>query len=246
MVASFSWFDRVSVFMDMKLLVCGIEKNGITVLNRALAAAQRKNFSWFPNNPSKEHLSLEAFKRLLQDPNNSWRKLVVYREPMERFLSAYHSKCLLRDDDGKKHCHDTFRLNASQISILNVARLLALYGHSNPHWAPQASFCGNTVGPMWESYTHHISFNNLSAIADVFEGWVPPKALSAVRSTLAPIHTAHGHVSRHITNAKGLIGEESPDVRRLLFDFYKDDYRVFLSESLYTLDRVCPSCVRVQ
>ena len=91
MVASFSWFDRVSVFMDMKLLVCGIEKNGITVLNRALAAAQRKNFSWFPNNPSKEHLSLEAFKRLLQDPNNSWRKLVVYREPMERFLSAYHS-----------------------------------------------------------------------------------------------------------------------------------------------------------
>ena len=77
---------------------------------------------------------------------------------MSQWIFCYHSKHLLRDPVGR---NGTVPLNASQISILNVA--LALYGHSNPH-APQASFCGNTVGPMCD-----ISFNNLSAIADVFE-----------------------------------------------------------------------------
>eukprot|EP00964_Phaeocystis_antarctica_P163216 scaffold138998_cov151-Phaeocystis_antarctica.AAC.1 len=68
---------------------------------------------------------------------------------MERFLSAYRSKCLLGDSDGRTHCHQVFKLNnshmaprAEELSVLNVANRLAKYGHYNPHWATQSSFCG--------------------------------------------------------------------------------------------------------
>ena len=140
---SLSWFDRVSILeKGVDVITCGIEKNGITLLNRILAKVMGGRFEWFPANPSTVGLSLEAFKDRLGDASNSWRKLVVYRDPMERFLSAYRSKCLLADGDrdGRMHCHNLFRLNDSQISVLNVASRLPQYGHHNPHWATQTYF----------------------------------------------------------------------------------------------------------
>ena len=128
-----SWFDRVSVIEKGVLVItCGIEKNGITLLNRILATVLGRRFEWKPANPSTMGLSLAAFKDRLGDASNSWRKLVVYRDPMERFLSAYRSKCLLADGDrdGRKHCHDVFGLNDSQISLLNVASRLPQHGHT--------------------------------------------------------------------------------------------------------------------
>ena len=215
---TFSWFDRVSVlFLEkgVNVITCGIAKNGITLLKRILAEVLGQDFEWYPSNPSKVGLSLEAFKDRLGDASNSWRKLVVYRDPMERFLSAYRSKCLLGDSDGRMHCHHLFRLNNSQISVLNVANRLAQYGHYNPHWATQSSFCGGTVGSMWTSYTHHVSFNNLSGIADAFEGRVSPKTFEKIRIQLRP--PASGG---HITDAKGHVEADlgSAEVRRKLYD----------------------------
>ena len=222
---TFSWFDRVSVLeKGVNVITCGIAKNGITLLKRILAEVLGQEFEWYPSNPSKVGLSLEAFKDRLGDASNSWRKLVVYRDPMERFLSAYRSKCLLGDRDGRTHCHQVFKLNNSQISVLNVASRLAKYGHYNPHWATQSSFCGGTVGSMWTSYTHHVSFNNLSGIADAFEGRVSPKTFEKIRIQLRP--PASGG---HITDAKGHVEADlgSAEVRRKLYDFYADDYRLF-------------------
>ena len=222
-----SWFDRVSVLEEgVEVITCGIEKNGITLLNKILATVLGRGFEWYPANPSTVGLSLEAFKDRLGDASNSWRKLVVYRDPMERFLSAYRSKCLLADGDkdGRKHCHNLFRLNDSQISFLNVASRLPQHGHRNPHWAAQTSFCGGTVGSMWTSYTHHVSFNNLSGIAEAFKGRVPPATFEKIRIELRP--PASG---THITDAKAHVQADldSPAVRRLLYDFYRDDYRLF-------------------
>ena len=222
---TFSWFDRVSVLeKGVNVITCGIEKNGITLLTRIIAEVLGQEFKWYPSNPSMVGLSLEAFKDRLGDASNSWRKLVVYRDPMERFLSAYRSKCLLGDSDGRMHCHDLFRLNDSQISVLNVASRLPQYGYHNPHWATQSSFCGGTVGSMWTSYTHHVSFNNLSGIADAFEGRVSPKTFEKIRIQLRP--PASGG---HITDAKGHVEADlgSAEVRRKLYDFYSDDYRLF-------------------
>ena len=222
--STLSWFDRVSTLeKGVDVLTCGIEKNGITLLTRIIAEVMGRKFEWFPANPSTVGLSLEAFKDRLGDASNSWRKLVVYRDPMERFLSAYRSKCLLADGDrdGRMHCHDLFRLNDSQISVLNVANRLAKYGHHNPHWATQSSFCGGTVGSMWTSYTHHVSFNNLSGIAHAFKGRVSPKTFEKIRIQLSP--PASGG---HITDAKGHVQADlgSAEVRRKLYDFYAKDY----------------------
>lgn len=123
------WFNRVSILKSIQVLICGIEKNDITILDQTIAAVMNQSVAWFPNNPEKENLSVDAFKHLLQDRNNSWRKLVVYRDPVERFLSAYQSKCLMRDRDGRKHCHTHFNLKDTHISIKNIAKRLVLKGY---------------------------------------------------------------------------------------------------------------------
>ena len=79
-------------------------------------------------------------------------KVIVYRNPLERFLSAYRSKstkCLLGDaHDGRTHCHKVFRLEDENVSLVNVAYRLRTFGRHNPHWAPQSDFCGNTTEIM--------------------------------------------------------------------------------------------------
>ncbi len=224
------WLNRVSVLNRVQVLICGIEKNGKTVIDRTIATVLEKPFTWFPHNPVKEKLSVDAFKYLLQDRNSSWRKLVVYRDPFERFLSAYQSKCLLRDSDGRTHCHHHFDLNDANISIENIAKRLPLKGHTNSHWAPQTSFCADTVGTMWESYTHHVLFDDLIKIADVFNGRISVKTRSAILKIFKKSET-----NMHITNAKQNIGNVSREVRKRLFDFYKNDYKVFHAHGLYHL-----------
>jgi len=259
--ATLSWFNFVSYLPSSRLLVCGIAKNGISLLHSVLRLAQVTNDStkkfgtaeqfyhnWLPENPMKHHLSLEKFKSLLRqktdssDSNGSlsadahgWRKIVVIRDPLERFVSGYQSKCLLGDRDGKFHCHSVFKLGSSNISILNVARRLALYGKSNPHWAPQSSFCGNTVGPLFTSYTHQILFHDLSSegpngLASVFQGRVSNATFERIREELDPRKA----VGRHVTNAKGKVKQllHSAEVRALLFEFYAEDYRLFRLHSL--------------
>ena len=82
---------------------------------------------------------------------------------------------------------------------------------------------------MWTSYTHHVSFNNLSGIADAFKGRVPPATFERLRIELQP--TAPG---KHITDAKAHVQADlgSPAVRRLLYDFYSDDYRLFGTQGM--------------
>jgi hypothetical protein len=116
---------------------------------------------------------------------------------------------------------------------MNVTRRLAQFGHTNPHWAPQSSFCGGTVGSMWPSYTHHVPFHNLTGILDVFAGRVPAKTYAAMqRRLVTPTKDSH------VTNAAQFIREEeTPMLRQMLFDFYEQDYRLFLSRYLYDLPR---------
>eukprot|EP00964_Phaeocystis_antarctica_P087448 scaffold55506_cov59-Phaeocystis_antarctica.AAC.4 len=63
------------------------------------------------------------------------------------------------------------------------------------------------------AYTHHVSFNNLSGIADAFEGRVSPKTFEKIRIQLRP--PASGG---HITDAKGHVQADlgSAEVHRLL------------------------------
>eukprot|EP00964_Phaeocystis_antarctica_P112257 scaffold76447_cov58-Phaeocystis_antarctica.AAC.1 len=55
-----SWFDRVSVLeKGVNVITCGIEKNGITLLDSIIAEVLGKEFEWYASDPSVVGLSLE-------------------------------------------------------------------------------------------------------------------------------------------------------------------------------------------
>ena len=86
------WFDRVIVLPSAKVLLCTAEKNGLTEINKLAATVMGQPHRWFQFSPAHQGLDFATFQQYLRD--SSWRKAVFYRDPMERFLSAYLSKCL--------------------------------------------------------------------------------------------------------------------------------------------------------
>lgn len=82
------WFDRVSVLKKAKVLTCGIEKNGITLLAYLIALSINKPFEYLPLNPDKVNMKMGDIVNIING-SNGWNTLVAYRDPMERFLSAY-------------------------------------------------------------------------------------------------------------------------------------------------------------
>ena len=224
-------FTRVKLMHGARTLVCGIEKCGITTIEHV---AQLVNgfpkFKWFLSSPTKQNTSFDAYLALLKTP--LWQSVLVYRDPIDRFVSAYKSKCLLGDPDGVRHCHDVFRLNASQISLEAVAARLPMYGYSNPHWIPQSHFCGGTVRSAWDSYTHHIPLSNLSdKLIDLFRDRVPNKTLASINSYLA---RAQISTNKHVTHASHS-SVSSTVVRHQLIDFYWEDYRLFLAKNVMSV-----------
>jgi hypothetical protein len=78
------WFDRVMVLPKHKTLICGIEKNGITIINKAALLASGIDPSngkiFFHFSPESAGLTFPAFMDILQR-DRTWRKVVVYRDP---------------------------------------------------------------------------------------------------------------------------------------------------------------------
>ena len=94
-----------------------------------------------------ETLSVDGVAAALNRAN--WRSTVVWRDPVERFKSAYASKCLHGDHDGRAHCQRYFGLMDKEMKMEAVIKALKrkTLSHSSmcdldPHWAPQACFCG--------------------------------------------------------------------------------------------------------
>ena len=162
-LAAGALFNRVVLMPPARTLVCAADKVGSTTINRiaslVLGKPLGKNNGVFIGVPAAFNVSFAKFKRLLKD--DSWNRVLLYRDPIERFVSAYQSKCLLRDRDGRKRCHNVFQLEEPSIEAV-VARL-PRYGYTNAHWAPLSHFCGGTVGAAWSAYSHHIPLHNLSA-----------------------------------------------------------------------------------
>ena len=242
------WFNRVKVLKKSRMLICAVEKNGLSIIQRLAWLAEDKSPSnmvdyWNRFTPARQKLPFRDFLALMYN-DSSWRKVIVYRNPLERFLSAYRSKCLLGDaHDGRTHCHKVFRLEDENVSLVNVAYRLRTFGRHNPHWAPQSDFCGNTTVPLWEHYTHRIPFLNLTqGLLGAFKGRVSDSALAAMSAALRhnhsllvdsltknipPSHLKYTNLdSSHVTNAgagDGINRSLTPEVMRLLRKFYARD-----------------------
>jgi len=136
--------DRLMFVPKEKVIVCGIEKNAITLANHLVSALNNKKMKWFQASPGALGLSQETVHKRLDDP--SWKKLVLYRDPVERFLSAYNSKCLRGDKDGPRHCEQALNLKTSEVSHLNAALSLYKSFPMDAHWRPQHYLCDGSVG----------------------------------------------------------------------------------------------------
>jgi len=219
-----------AMFMDVKIMpkarvfVCGVAKVGLTTWERVATIVNGKQFRsggrtpWFSNSPEVYNVSFQDYLGLLH--NKTWRGVVTYRDPIERFLSAYASKCELKDPDGRKHCH--YRFNLSHPTIEMVADRLSVSGYSDHHWVPQSHFCGGTISTKWALYTDHVPIHNLSlGILDIFSGRIPHNTLRKIEEELS--HLDGGHMTHSERRSTSL----TPAVRSKLVDFYWADYRLF-------------------
>ena len=241
-----------------RLFFCLIPKNGFLALNMVFAIIQKQPFKWNMGDLSclgdascKDAdggpLNLTSIfdDESNGEPDKKWRRIVVHRDPVERFLSAYRSKCCLADTDGIQHCDQLFQLNRrrSEITPHAVASRLFSHGYRNGHWMPQRAFCGD-LGTTWPRYTHHLHANALEkGLLGALQGRVDKRALH-----MAHTYLANGTRGHHIPTRHGGMGHRtsltpsaaassqsgcrsdfkvSDETRALLHNFYSVDYEMF-------------------
>ena len=153
------YLNNFIVIPEYKLLFCYIEKVGCTSFNHLFVNLRNKTWGskdggWYSNSPQALGLTQLDIQGMVGNPE--WEKAVFYRHPLDRFLSAYKSKCEEgphRDGDGSTHCQQA--LGVSGLALQNktaafqtvVNRIKTMdnpYKKQNmdPHWAPQSEFCG--------------------------------------------------------------------------------------------------------
>lgn len=206
------WLHNIWLLPEAALLMCAIPKNGLTVQSKLAAQVQQR---WPVGQKRTAWLSAAHWKksdrhvRSLFHANSSWRRLVIVRDPIERFVSAFNSKCAGGDKDGAKHCTRYF---GETPTLLSVAR--GLEGGQTPpgplcrgcqkgpasenwHWTPQNRLCGGLLDVQFglSSYTHVVPFPHLGKALGRLFG--PEAALQAASREAArhPSHITHANVS---------------------------------------------------
>tara|TARA_B100000795_G_scaffold195473_1_gene149633 strand:- start:322 stop:2442 length:2121 start_codon:yes stop_codon:yes gene_type:complete len=221
--------------------MCGIEKNAITLMNALVHTVldlppwKSGTEFWFRASPDMLDVSANRARELLRDP--SWRSAVVYRDPVERFVSAYKSKCELSDKDGREHCHKVFQTAHPKPQLVADALLSASRAppaprctRFDPHWAPQACFCTG-LAETFPLYSHPIEFRNLtSGLEEFFRGRVNESVLGHVRRLLRDrkaVTNGSPEQGYHLTGEQqGFSAHEMVQIRAQLREVYREDYAV--------------------
>ena len=194
---------RLIALPALKILLCAPEKNAGTTLHAVAHVAngvargtqdwtaptrlpQAAEF-WWAFTPAAANLSAAAVRRILRRPpphHDRWRTAVVWRDPLERFVSSYESKCAGGDHDGGINCEQYFGLEASPtmeaVATALLRRREAPCGW-NPHWAPQACFCGGLSSDFC-AYGRRIRFGRDMgpSVHALFEGRVGAATLREI------------------------------------------------------------------
>ena len=156
------YIDHFVVLPPHRFLFCLIDKNANSGFSALFKAADMERKQSIPlkkgrhpqdtylwHNPKVYNLSLSTLDKYIVDP--SWTKVVFYRDPLSRFLSAFLSKCEHRDtNDPKPICLNTFG-QAYASFHLAVSHLYRSHSLPDAHFAPQSQLCGG----LTQSLSHY-------------------------------------------------------------------------------------------
>lgn len=204
---------------------------------------------WMQNTPTRHNFSKGMLEQAFM--NRSWHKAVFYREPLERFVSAYRSKCEGRNPDGLYWCQKQFGSNSTEFAeaVHSLARLPLdkNFDHNPPydnHFQRQISFCGGLKNSlqyydtieMLDSRNSHEKVSKMlknvgaspSKIIN-FNRLFPPKiALPIQQKTL---QSQSDSIQKHNTytkkNLMHYFSGKDAKLAEMLIDHYKEDYNVF-------------------
>ena len=224
--------DHFVIIPSSRVVLCTIDKKANTLLvylAAALAGHDSSDFQQLDQMRDHTHTAMRyraesRFDQRLQDamdPRNHWRRAVVWRDPIERFVSAYLDKCDCdphANDDGHQgqergtcgdyNCHTALggldrhrHWSIDEIAERVVARAQS-HLLTNAHWLPQSRFCGG-LGATWQSYTDVIPFRELSAgLATLLHDRLPPaghpvrERVDALLNGSAHPWSVFGHLAR--------------------------------------------------
>jgi hypothetical protein len=195
--------------------------------------------------------------RLLTAPRDAtaahpWTRVVFVRDPLERFLSGYLSKCTPGHDIDTHLCSRTF--GHGNVSFRLAAQRIHASGHDLPscsrrrdvwdcqaddHWRMQSSFCNGTVGRAHEVYDAIERLDvgsSRDVVADLLRRVGVPKPESnpafarhfpSPSSSVRRKPGSKAAADTHATHAAELRARyyADTDITRMVLEHYAPDYR---------------------
>jgi len=217
--------DYLFFVPDHKFLICMPPKNGHTAMGTFCKCAERHRCS-----AQFSHATVPIFAEILQDPG--WRKVYVIRDPAERFLSVFLSKCAGHDGEkGLRVCRSQYR--TSEITFNDAIDQLVKHGIRNPHWKQQHKYCGD-LAKIHEQFDVEIFYDGSTYAADLAKELRLAGAMGAddihLKECFNMTYEAHYNIKdAHIAHSEKLVLEyyESQAQVQKVHDFYIDDYEIF-------------------
>lgn len=242
--------ERFILVPEHNLLFCYIEKVGCTAFNDIFAGLRkrydarmihtRKTTGWFQNSPYEHGFTKEDIESILV--NSSWHKALFYRDPVERFVSAYRSKCEYADPDGKWVCGMTFGSPVASFPLA-VHRLRELHDRNDPehdytmnvHFMKQSSFCGglknslayyDTIEPLVRD-TAHQKVSKLLKDVGADPAWIDNFNQSFPPNTGDAFVQSDAHITNSFEHLQDYLPRKHPETLAALIHYYREDYRLF-------------------
>lgn len=244
-ILNHSLLPHFIVVPENKLLFCYIEKVGSDSFNDLFRFVRSRYdpsqledaedpSKWFKNCPAKHGLSKDDLEHILVDP--AWHKAVFYREPLERFASAYASKCGGAHKDGPKHCRLQF--GKRKVSFKRAIKFIEESGGSEEgfdvHFLRQQDFCGglsntlkyyNTVERLDRSTSHEQVAKLLKQVS------IDPDKVPHFEDLFPSPKSKKWHTESHNTGSSEDLAHYFPPGETwrsdVLYKHYRPDYQLF-------------------
>lgn len=221
------------VLPPYKLLFCRIHKAGSSGLNRVVSAMVPPRFpkqpDWQVHGAMDYGLNSSDISNILRDP--SWYKAFIYRDPLERFLSAYRSKC-----EGFDHIYNCDHAFHHKIPTFGgaIRRIILRDDYfGDDHFEHQANYCNlrQTLPYFNESFliTTATSSKGIRQILRNAHVDVSPEVNDILDIYFSPVGNTgeHGHLTNS-SEISSLLKYYNHDCYiRLMVDYFKEDYTLF-------------------